>query len=174
MKITPLEIKRQQFKKAMRGYDTDEVDTFLEMMSSEFESAVRRTKELEDKIISLETELKNYKNIEKTLQQTLAQAQEASNKSIDSSRREAELIVKEAQLKASQIIEKARFDFAKMKEEIATLRARKESMLSRLRVLLQSEIDLLRALQVEEEDLTKETPPSDQVDIDGIVKKIQL
>jgi len=101
MKITPLEVKRQQFKKVMRGYDPVEVDTFLDMLSNELEDLIKRNKDLSDKTIELEVGLRDYKNMEKTLQQTLMQAQETSGKSIENSRKEADLIVQEAQMKAT-------------------------------------------------------------------------
>ena len=50
MKITPLEIKRQQFKKGMRGYDTVEVETFLEMLSNEVEQLLKENKDMMAKI----------------------------------------------------------------------------------------------------------------------------
>lgn len=176
MKITPLEVKRQQFKKIMRGYDPVEVDTFLDMISSELEDLLRRNKEQNERLLELETQLRDYKNMEKTLQQTLMQAQEASGKSIENSRREAELIIQEAQIKASQIVEKARMDFARAKEEIAHLKARKESILSRLKVLLTSEVELIKALAIDD----AEVPPSDQslgtgkqsLDVEEIIKKL--
>jgi cell division initiation protein len=176
MKITPLEIKRQQFKKVMRGYDPVEVDTFLDMISHELEEILTRNKELKDKIIELETQLKDYKNMEKTLQQTLLQAQETSGKEIANSRREATIIVQEAELKASQIVDKARMDFARVKEEIANLKARKESILSRLKVLLTSEVDLIKALEVDDDegsrrDTSKGTG-KDHIEIDEILKKL--
>jgi cell division initiation protein len=176
MKITPLEVKRQQFKKGMRGYDTVEVETFLEMLSNELEDLLRENKDLKDKIIELETQLCDYKNMEKTLQQTLMQAQEASGKSIENSRKEASLIVQEAEMKASQIVDKARLDFAHAKEEIATLKARKESILGRLKVLLKSELDLISALSIDEEDLAGDKPSKgtgkEHLEIDEILKKL--
>lgn len=176
MKITPLEIKRQQFKKAMRGYDTVEVETFLEMLSNEVEELLKSNKDLRDKTIELETQLSDYRNMEKTLQQTLMQAQEASGKSIENSRKEAGLILQDAELKASQIVEKARLDFARAKEEISTLRARKESILSKLKVILKSEIDLINALQIDEDDLSGEKSSrgtgKEHLEIDEILKKL--
>ncbi|MBI5464052.1 MAG: DivIVA domain-containing protein [Ignavibacteriales bacterium] len=176
MKITPLEIKRQQFKKVMRGYDSVEVDTFLDMLSNEVEDLLRLNKEMKDKLIGLETQLVDYKNMEKTLQQTLLQAQETSGRSIENSRKEADLIIKEAELKASQIVEKARLDFARAKEEISTLKARKESMLSKLRVLLSSELDLIRALDIDEDNVLRgdrsQGTGKDQIEIDDILKKL--
>lgn len=176
MQITPLEIKRQQFKKVMRGYDPVEVDTFLDMISNELEEVLTRNKELKDKILELETQLKDYKNMERTLQQTLLQAQETSGKEIENSRREAHLIVQEAELKASQIVDKARMDFSRTKEEIANLKARKESILSRLKVLLTSEVDLIRALEIDEDDLSKQDTSKgtgkEHLEIEEILKKL--
>ncbi|MBI4428659.1 MAG: DivIVA domain-containing protein [Ignavibacteriales bacterium] len=176
MKISPLEVKRQEFKKVLRGYDPVEVDTFLEMISNELEELLGLNKQMKDKVIELETQLADYKHMEKTLQQTLLQAQETSGKSIENSRKEADLIIKEAELKASQIVEKARTDFSRTKEEIANLKARKESIISRLKVLLHSELDLLRALEIDEEDLSKHDSSKgtgkEHLEIEEILKKL--
>ncbi len=176
MKITPLEIKRQQFKKVMRGYDPVEVETFLDMLSNDMEEQLRSTKDLRDRTIELETQLADYKNMEKTLQQTLMQAQEASGRSIENSRKEAELIMKEAELKAAQIIDKARADFSRIKEQISSLKARKQSVISRLKVLLSSEIDLIRALEIDEEDRPTQDGSKgtgkDNLELDSILKNL--
>jgi cell division initiation protein len=176
MKITPLEIKRQQFKKVLRGFDPVEVETFLDMLSNELEEQVRSTKDLRDRILELETQLSDYKNMEKTLQQTLMQAQEASGKSIENSRKEADLIMRDAELKAQQIIDKARNDFSRIKEEISTLKARKESVLSRLKILLSSELDLIRALVVDDEDRPSSDGSKgtgkDKLELDSILKNL--
>lgn len=175
MRITPLEVKHQRFRKSMRGYDPVEVETFLEMVSNELEELIRENRELKDKIIEQETKLVDYKNMEKTLQQTLIQAQEASGKSIENSRREGEIIIKEAEVKASQIVEKARLDFARIKEEISQVKARKESIVGKLKVLLSSELNLLRALEVEE-DAERGNPSKgtgkEFLELDEILKKL--
>jgi len=95
MKLTPLDIKRQEFKKVLRGYDPVEVDTFMEMMANEYEELLKAQKEMRDKTIELEVQLRDYRQIEKTLQQTLLQAQEATGKTYEAARREAEVIIKE-------------------------------------------------------------------------------
>jgi cell division initiation protein len=175
MKITPLEIKHQQFKKTMRGYDTIEVETFLEMVSNEMEELIHENRAQKDKIIEQDTQLADYKNIEKTLQQTLVQAQETSGRSIENSKREGELIIKESEIKASQVVEKARLDFAHVKEEISQLKARKESVLSKLKVLLSSELNLIRALDIDE-DGNKNDPSKgtgkEHLEIDDILKRL--
>lgn len=175
MKLTPLEVRRQQFKKVLRGYDPVEVDTFLEMISGELEDYIKESKELQEKLLEMEVQLRDYKNMEKTLQQTLMQAQEASGKSIENSRKEAQLIVQEAELKAQQILDKARQDFSHIKDEISGLKARKESIISRLKVLLSSEIELIKALELDDEVVQRD--PSlgtgkDYLEVDDILKKL--
>ena len=75
MKLTPLDIKKQEFKKVLRGYDPVEVDSFLDMMSNEFADLLRQCKDMSGQLVEFETQLRDYRQMEKTLQQTLMQAQ---------------------------------------------------------------------------------------------------
>jgi cell division initiation protein len=59
MKLTPLDIRKQEFKRIMRGYDPVEVVTFLEMVASDLEEALKLQKESRERIIELETQLKD-------------------------------------------------------------------------------------------------------------------
>ncbi|MFQ5797392.1 MAG: DivIVA domain-containing protein [Bacteroidota bacterium] len=177
MNLTPLDIKRQEFKKSLRGYDPVEVDTFLQMVSKGVEAILTHDKELKEKVIGLETQLQDYKNIEKTLQQTLLQAQETTGRSIQNSRKEAELILQEAEIKATQILDKARMDLAKIQEDVSSLKAKKDSLVTRLKVLLSSELELIRALEIEEEeilrtDLSRGTGKS-AIEIEEIVRNLE-
>ena len=72
MKLTPLDIRKQEFKRVMRGYDPVEVDTFMDMMANEFEEVLKSQKEMRDRLVELDVQLKDYRQIEKTLQQTLS------------------------------------------------------------------------------------------------------
>ena len=148
MKLTPLDIKKQEFKKVMRGYDPVEVDTFMDMMANEFEEVLKQQKETRDRSIELDTQLKDYKQIEKTLQQTLLQAQEATGRTYESARREAETIVREAEGKAAKTVEQAYADVTRLTNQIGDLKARRDSLVARLRVLLSSELDLIKALEM--------------------------
>jgi len=148
MKLTPLDVRKQEFRKGLRGYDPVEVDTFMEMVAGEFEDVLRSQKEFRDKVVELEVQLRDYRQIEKTLQQTLLQAQEATGRTYESARREAELIVREAEQKAAKIVEQANSDLVRMNNEIMQLYSRKESLIGRLRVLLSSELELIKTLEM--------------------------
>lgn len=181
MKLTPMDVKRQEFKKVFRGYDPVEVETFLGMAASDLEDLLKSNKELKEKVLEIETQLQDYKAIEKTLQQTLAYAQETSARSLENSRKEAQLMISEAEVKASQILEKARANLIFMKEEIAILKAKKTAIVSRLRTLLNSELQLIQALEIDEELQAKSNdepaeggkePTKNQIEIDEIVKNL--
>jgi cell division initiation protein len=176
MKITPLDIRKQEFKKILRGYDTVEVDTFMDMMANEYEELLRQQKEMRERVVELEVQLKDYRQIEKTLQQTLLQAQEATGRTYESARKEAELIVKEAEQKASKIVEQANSDLARSNNELSNLRSRKESLIGRLRVLLSAELDLIRTLEMSGDDRFSGDSSlgtgKEKVEIDQVLKNI--
>lgn len=176
MKLTPLDIKKQEFKRAMRGYDTVEVDTFMEMMANEFEEILKQQKDVRDRMVESETQLRDYRQIEKTLQQTLLQAQEATAKTYESARREGELIAREAEMKAAKILEQANMDLTKLTHEVAQLKAKKESLIGRMRVLLSSELDLIKALEMGEDALEGSNGPQgtgkSTIHLDEILKTI--
>lgn len=175
MKLTPLDVKKQEFKKVLRGYDPVEVDSFLDMMSNEFAELLKQCKDLREQLVEYEAQLRDYRQMEKTLQQTLMQAQEASGRSIENSRKEAQLIVQEAELKANQILDRARLDLSRTKDEIGNLRSKKESIVSRLKVLLNSEIELIKALEIDDDELTRDLSRGtgkETIEIDEIIKKL--
>ncbi len=176
MKITPLDIKKQEFKKVMRGYDPVEVDTFMDMMANEFEELLKQQKEIRDRSIEIDTQLKDYKQIEKTLQQTLLQAQEVTGRTYESARKEAEIIVKDAESKAAKIVEQANSELMRINKELSELRIRRESLIGRMRVLLSAELDLLKTLDSESTQQLTPDPSlgtgKQELDIEGILKNI--
>jgi cell division initiation protein len=176
MKLTAMDIKRQEFKKAFRGYDSVEVDTFLDMIASELDELTKTNKELQNKVTDTQTQLQDYKSMEKTLQATLMQAQDVSQKEVENAKREAQLVIKEAELKASQILDKTRNDHTRLKEDIAILKAKKNTIAARLKLLLNSELELIRALDVDEAilltDEKDQQPTKDQAEYDDIARSI--
>jgi cell division initiation protein len=176
MKLTPLDIRKQEFKKVMRGYDPVEVDTFMEMVGNEYEEMLRSQKEMRDRMVEVEVQLKDYRQIEKTLQQTLLQAQEATGRTYESARKESELITREAEQKASKIVEDAHAQLARLKNEIMDLTTRRESLIGRLKVLLSAELDLLKMMDQERpQDLLRTSSMGtgkQSIEIDDVAQQI--
>lgn len=177
MKLSPLDIRKQQFKKIMRGYDPIEVDTFLEMAAQDMEEVLKQLREAREKEIQRETQLADYKQIEKTLQQTLLQAHEMTGKTYESARREAETIIKEAESRAAAILDSGNRELAKLNNEIAELKVRRDTLVGRLRVLLSSELDLLKTMDLGTDQLIEPSPSlgsgKEHLDVDAILKSIE-
>jgi cell division initiation protein len=176
MALTPVGIRTHEFKKVMRGFDPAEVRSFLEDVASEFAALQDIQSQADRRLIELETQLKDYHAVEKALQQTFMQAQETTGKAIENARREAQLIIQEAEVKSSQMLEKARTDLTTVKEQVTILKAKKDSIVSRLRMLLNSELELIKALDVNEELQMENEPPKEhsreRIEIEEILKTL--
>ncbi len=175
MKLTPLDIKKQEFKKVLRGYDAVEVDAFLDTLSAEFADLQKQIKEMREQAIESEVQLRDFKQKERDLQQVLMQAQENSSRTIENARKEAELIIQESELKASQILDYARMEVMRAKEEVTSLRGKKEALISRLKVLLNSEVELIKALEADEEMNRRDQSHGtgrEQFQIDDVLKRL--
>lgn len=153
MRLTPIEIKKQEFKKVMRGYDSVEVDTFLELVAGQYENLLLENENAQKQLIAMEAELKHFKEVERTLKQTLYNVQESSQLSKENSQKEATLVIREAELAAAQLTEKAKLDVQKMMEEVSQLSQQKKSISARLRHLLSSQLELLEVLDLDDEDI---------------------
>jgi len=167
LKLTPLEIKKQRFKSRVRGYDPAEVETFLEMVADEYESVLNEKNRLGDEVTKLKTQLRDYQQVEKTLQETLMNAQETVSQSRENSKREAQIILREAELKAEKILDEAREKLDKMKNDLALIRAQKESFAKRLKHLLESQIELIRVLEMDDVKFTEAKEESSKSEIFG-------
>lgn len=108
MKITPLEIRQKAFESAFRGYDKDEVNAFLLSLSQEWEKVVEDQKELKYKLESTEKEVGKLREVESSLFKTLKTAEATGNNMVEQANKQAELHLRETQLKAETILNNAR------------------------------------------------------------------
>lgn len=157
MKITPLDIKKQQFKIKVRGYDKMEVEAFLEMVANEYETVINEKNKYAGELSKLKTQLDDYQQVEKTLQETLMNAQESVSQSKENSKREADIIKREAELKAERILDEAREKLDKMKNELKIIKTQKESFAKRLKHLIQSQMELIDVLEIDDVDFIEES-----------------
>lgn len=177
MKLSPVSIKNQEFNKSMRGYDKDEVTSFLDRIADELEILQRENETLKKELDAANIRLSEFRRIEKNLQDTLLKAQESSAKAVDSAKRQTGLMVKEAEIKASQILDKARENANEIRNAVITLREEKNLIVARLKAIVSSQSHLLKLKvedTVEEKDPSKKIEENKNVDIniDDIVNKM--
>lgn len=150
MKLTPLDVRKQEFKKVLRGFDPDEVEAFLVMLADELEMHIREKNQLNDELIKLRTQLRDYQRVESTLRDTLVKAQNTMEDSRTNSRREAEIILHEAELQADNVIKESRDELLNIRHEISLLKAQKEAIARRLRHMLESQLEMLEVMEIDD------------------------
>ncbi|MEX0843718.1 MAG: DivIVA domain-containing protein [Balneolaceae bacterium] len=130
MKLTPLEIKQQIFEKALRGYDTADVQAFLTLVSNEFEHLLNKNKELEQEIEKLTDRVKHYERVEDALHETLQTAKESMEQKLDGARQEANNTLEKAEMEADAIIKEANHNRQHIRQSILRLLDRREEIIN--------------------------------------------
>ncbi len=107
MKVTPLDLRQQRFRTAMRGFDRDEVAAFLAEVADEYEQALRETDRLHDELARVEASLEEHREHERNLRNTLLTAQRLADEIRANAEQEANRIVREAEGRSELILQKA-------------------------------------------------------------------
>jgi cell division initiation protein len=135
------------------GFDPDQVNSFLEMVAGEFEALIRSTDELSTQLKYMQTKLDDYIKIEKNLSDTLLTAQRSSDEARMNSQKEAELIIKDAQIRADRYEDESRRRVHSLEAEHLSLKSQRDSFLTRFRSMLRDQLSLLEVLS---DDLTSD------------------
>lgn len=95
--ITPLEIENKKFaKQVVNGYNVEEVDEFLDLVTADYERMYKENTEYREKIEQLNEDIAHYKTIEGTLQSTLLMAQSTAEEVKNVAKQQAEQIIIDA------------------------------------------------------------------------------
>ncbi|HHN64799.1 MAG TPA: DivIVA domain-containing protein [Nitrospirae bacterium] len=163
MRITPLDIQQKQFPIKFRGFDVEEVYAFLEVIREEMEDLLRENASLKEQIHRAEQQLQEYRDMENTLRETLMTAQQMVEDYKNNARKEAELIIREAELRADAMIKEAQEKVIKIHEDIVDLKGIRRHFKEELKRLIESHLMMLDFDEVREEEAKEaEEPPAIQ------------
>ena len=152
MRITPLDIQQKQFPYKLRGFDDEEVYAFLELIREEMEDLLRENASLKENAIRLETQIKEHKDMETTLRETLVTAQQMVEEYKSNARKEAELLVKEAELRADAIVKDAQEKVIKIHEDIVDLKGIRRHFKEELKRLVEGHLKMIEYDKEREEE----------------------
>jgi cell division initiation protein len=156
MRITPLDIQQKQFSSRLRGFDMEEVDSFLELIREEMEELLRENANLREEARRFEKQLKDYKNIEHTLRDTLINTQQMSEEYKITAKKDAELKIKEAELQAQEIIKEAQDKVVKIHEDITDLKGVRRHFKEEVKRLIESHLGMIEFDKEREEEIPDE------------------
>src|SRR5574340_552119 len=157
MRITPLDIQQKQFPMKFRGFDVEEVYAFLEVIREEMEELLRENANLKENIQRTEVQIREFKDMETTLRETLMTAQQMVEDYKINARKEAELLIKEAEFRAENMIKESHEKVIKIHEDITDMKGIRRHFKEELKRLIENHLTMLQF------DDKREREDSDQV-----------
>jgi cell division initiation protein len=152
MSLTPLAIGKMRFRRVFRGYDPAEVEEFLNLASEELAKALGDAERWQKERERLEVRLRQGEERERELQDTLLRAQRVSDEILANAQREAQLLVREAEITADRLVQSAIEQAQGVERGIAELRHRRRELQLKLRNTLELYDRILEADMQEDQE----------------------
>lgn len=151
MKITPLDIQQQAFKRSfLGGYDMKEVDDFLSLVKEEMEKLVLENNRLNDELRKKEGTLAQFQDREKVLKDTMMTVQKVTEDLKDTAKKEGNLIISQAEMHAEKMITTAQQRLHEIIDDINELKRQRAMFEATLRSLIDKHFKLLEITGEEE------------------------
>ena len=144
MNITALDIKKQEFARSFRGYDPDEVDSFLQVIAMQWQELVDDLRRSQERLDEQQLKLDHYMKVEEALGDALQTARTSARETVENAERKAAAILEEAEDKIVRLQKEADMSRLDMKRETARYAVRQQEIVAKLRSFLVSEMEMLR------------------------------
>ena len=143
--ITPLDIDNKKFSKQMvNGYNVEEVDDFLDELTTDYSKNYKEVNELRAKVEELNNSLVQYKTIESTLQNTLVMAQSTAEEVKNVAKQKADQIVDEAKVNAQKQVDELNNEIIMRQKELEDVKKQFDIYKAKMESLLISQLELLK------------------------------
>lgn len=148
--ITPLEIENKKFSKQMvNGYNVEEVDEFLDLLTADYEKMYKENTESRDKIEQLNEDIAHYKTIESTLQSTLLMAQSTAEEVKNVAKQQAEQIIIDAKNSAQSEAIRLEQEIMVKRKELEDAQKQFDVYKAKMESLLISQLEMLKEINKE-------------------------
>lgn len=155
MKVTPADIRNANFKRKVKGFDPEEVRIFLTMVSEEMENILKENARLISENQELRAQLSDVQEKERMLKEIMLSTQKFVESLKENARREARIIVKDAELRAEEILASAQRQLKKINDEITHLKIQRKEVEEKILAMisaLKETISLFKEKKDEEEE----------------------
>ena len=143
--ITPLDIENKKFsKQVINGYSVEEVDDFLEELTTAYAKIYKEATENKGKNEQLASDLNKYQSLETTLQNTLVMAQTTADEVKKSAQKQADAIIAEAQSKSKEVLASIEGEIILKQKELDDLQKQFDIYKAKMESLLISQLELLK------------------------------
>ena len=170
--IMPIDIDKKEFSRDKKGYNSREVDEFLDLIVADYEKVLNDNRTMAHKIKALEKQLEEAQKDDNAMVETLETAKKLMADISASAERRAELMMRDAELEAENMLLDAKVNVRKLTDEHAVLSTKVRRLKDNFRKMLEAELarideddfDLIRDLA--EIELPKAEEPAKEETID--------
>ncbi|HEX8946027.1 MAG TPA: DivIVA domain-containing protein [Gemmatimonadaceae bacterium] len=145
--LTPLDVRRYDFGKAMRGYDPERVNQFREQVAEELERLGRLNQDLDAKAKGFHEQLRAFRERDKAINEALVSAQQLRGEIREQAEKEAQLILREARADGERILEDARAEIRRLEDQIVSLDRSRRAYLAQVRLLIERQLSEITAAE---------------------------
>lgn len=138
--LTPLDVRRYDFGRSLRGYDPERVEQFRVQVAEELERLARLNQELETKARGFHEQLRAFRERDKAINDALISAQQLRGEIRDQAERESQLIIREAKSEGERQLESVRAEIARLEGEIGSLERVRRAFLAQIRALCERQL----------------------------------
>lgn len=144
--LTPLDVRKQEFRRSLRGYEPLGVEDFRGRVADELERILREKAVLEERVAALADQLRAYRDRERAMNEALVAAQQLREETRAGAQREAQVVVREAETEAQRILAAARAAQGELERQSADVQRQFQAYVAGFRALLERQLAELRAL----------------------------
>ena len=145
--LTPLDVRRYDFGRALRGYDPERVDQFREQVAEELERLARLNQELEAKAKGFHEQLRAFRERDKALNDALVSAQQLRSEIGEQAEREGQLVIREARAEADRLVDQARADVRQLETQLTQLERSRRAFVAQFRAMVERQLAELGAAE---------------------------
>jgi cell division initiation protein len=145
--LTPLDVRRQEFRRSLRGYEPLGVEDFRMRVADELERVSREKSVLEERVAALTEQLRVFRERETAMNEALVAAQQLREETRASAEREAQVIVREAEAEGRRQVDEAGRQQERAQEKMVEIQRQFAGYLAGFRALLERQVAELRALE---------------------------
>ena len=133
----------EKFNINSNGYDVNEVNSFVNRVTTEYENMLNKLKAKDEELLSLRSKVNHYKDIETTLNKAMLIAEDSSNQMKKVAREEAQLIIDEAKKNANHIVNDALLKAEKTDMEADNLRRSLKIYKARIKQVVEEQLSMV-------------------------------
>lgn len=148
--LAPHELKNKTFGKAVRGYNPNEVDDYIDFLIEKYTELYRENDELERKLKIVVTNLDEIRDEEESIRATLVKAQQLGEKIVREANEKADAITDSIKTRCEAIITDFRKQYSAERKEVWQLRNTVLDFKKNVYELYRDHIEELQSISVNE------------------------